>query len=117
MNQGLPDIVVDTELQTVIQTDRTVHTSFATNNANPRSRPRKVEEVWQRGRMLGKSNATVWLETCTAGRGMVGRCRAVKEIRHDVPNFSSSMVARELEAIGRLSQKSVSLTRLLRLLA
>ena len=101
--QILPDIVIDTELKTVLTSEHTIHTYYVSD-----PKPRKVEEVWRRGRLLGKSVATVWLETCIASKEReVGQCRAVKEVRTDSHSFSTSEVARELEAIGRLSQKTV----------
>ena len=54
-----------------------LHTRYATDE-NPRAKPRKVEEIWKRERELGRGIATVWLEKCATGPGMVGKRRAVK---------------------------------------
>lgn len=102
MAQTLPDIVTDTELQAIVTAEHTIHTLHVVD-----PRPRKVDQVWSRERELGRGICTVWLEKCIAGRDRVGKYRAVKEIQHDAPDFSASEVARELEAIGRLSQRTV----------
>ena len=104
MSQPLPAIVVDNELQAIVwSSTRTIHTRNVTDPT-----PRKVDEVWEREKVLGRSNATVWLEKCVAGEEMLGKCQAVKEIMTRSPDPVRE-VARELEAIGRLSQKNVSM--------
>lgn len=108
MSEDLPDIVRDTELATTIHGEHTVHSRLASSRSG-KSKPRKVEETWRRDRKLGQSNAIVWQETCVAGKKWVGSCRAVKEIWFRTPKFSMAKVARELVAIGRLSQERVCL--------
>jgi len=104
----LPDIVVDTRLESEVQADFTVHSVFASavvpmtsataaeagasagatssSTVATKSRPRKIKERWRRVRQLGSgSYGTVWLERCSAGsQEKVGTLRAVKEIRCDV---------------------------------
>ena len=105
MSQPLPDIVVDTKLRCEVYKARTIHSYKAV--IEPNRPPREVEEIWKKKRKLGRGRyGTVWLETCTAGERQ-GQSRAVKEIEHCSRNFNTSIVVRELEAIGRLSQKNV----------
>ncbi|KAK0649170.1 kinase-like domain-containing protein [Cercophora newfieldiana] len=102
----LPDIVLDTKLESDVYANYTVHHVFDALTQSPGVRPRKTTERWDRGRELGSGGfGTVWLENCTSGRSK-GKLRAVKEIRCRVPDGAtpSSECVRELEAIGKFSQ-------------
>jgi hypothetical protein len=100
----LPDIVVDTRLESEVHAEFTIHSVFASSpvtsatgaeagavatSSSPvatKSRPGKIKERWRRVRQLGSGGyGTVWLERCSAGsQERVGTLRAVKEIRCDV---------------------------------
>ncbi|WYZ42301.1 hypothetical protein EsH8_V_001196 [Colletotrichum jinshuiense] len=104
MNRKLADIITDTRLESEVHTGYTIH-FHRISDPNAGLRLRKVEERWKRGRELGSGGfATVWLETCTVGSRQ-GQLRAVKEIKRSAGALPSSEFARELEAVGKFSQK------------
>ncbi|KAK3378969.1 hypothetical protein B0T24DRAFT_694261 [Lasiosphaeria ovina] len=107
MSQPLPDIVVDTNLETEIQPGHTIHYIHGAHSDDDDSRPRKIPQRWRRERNLGRGSfGTVWLERCTS-RLMKDQdpLRAVKVIKCRTGGSPSSECARELEAIGKFSQE------------
>lgn len=107
MGRPLPDIVTDTRLESEVHADHTIHFHHVPD-PNARRRPKRVEERWKRERELGSGGcATVWLETCVVGSRQ-GGCRAVKEIKRGEGGIASSEFSRELEAVGKFSQRPVS---------
>ena len=101
MTESLPELVLDTELRSEVHSTFTILT-YTKADPDSNEPPQQVEEVWRRKKRLGSGGfGTVWLEIC--GR----KSRAIKEIDHNSTNFSSSEIARELEAIAKFSFKKV----------
>lgn len=108
MSDGLPDVVVDTKLETEVYPHCTIHFTHEHNPKFAGLRPERASEQWERQRELGSGGCgSVWLEKCVSGR-KEGSLRAVKEIRCQSGTKPSSACVRVLEAIGKFSQTRVS---------
>jgi serine/threonine protein kinase len=110
MGSSLPEIVVDTRLDVQVHPEFTIHFSVDEGTAQtPTGRPLKHQEKWRPSQHIGTGGfGSVWRYTCVSGRSR-GQHHAIKEIKCEgglgVP---SSRLSRELEAIGKFSQKRVS---------
>lgn len=97
----VPDLVLDTRLASDVGVDLTVH-AYTRSDPSLGRRLQRVEEHWQRDRMLGSGGfGTVWLERCVAGE-RVGTLRAVKEIRREVgdSHYAASSAAASVVSLG-----------------
>ena len=101
------DLVIDSELETVVQDDRVQH-RFQERGTSGKERKVVVVETWIRKRRLGSGSfGTVWLEHCDAPATPGGpQVRAVKEIR--IADESNVDYNRELLAIAKFSHAKVS---------
>lgn len=101
--EKLPESVRDSELETDLRDDYTVHTY---REAPQRAAPPR-EEFWQRTTRIGQGGfGVVWLESCVRGQGVDGpKLRAVKEIK--THNSSALSYSRELDAFTKFSQRKV----------
>jgi len=108
MSDGLPDVVVDTKLETELRPHCTIHFIYEPDPKFARLRPQRASEEWVRQQELGSGGfGSVWLEKCVSGRKK-DSLRAVKEIRCPSSTKPSSACVRELEAISKFSQAPVS---------
>ena len=104
---ALPDIVIDTELRCDVHPNHTIQ-SYYDLEIDPQAPPQEIKEIWQSKKIVGRGGfGSVRLEECLTGKRS-GEVRAVKKIEYYSSTFTSSEISRELEAIGRFSQKTVS---------
>ena len=106
----LPDLVLDSKLDTEIDKDYTIHTYYESKvDSLERAAPRI--EYWKQGKYLGKGSfGSVWLQECTENRQGAG-VRAVKKIVIGKPATEDKYCVRELEAIAKFSHQRVYSTR------
>src|SRR6266566_5397439 len=99
---GLPDLVVDSKLEAVVQRGCVRHT-FRRRGESGKNWKVEVAETWTRERRLGSGSfETVWLEKCQEPASKDGpRVRAVKEIC--IEPGSGVDYNRELLAIAKFS--------------
>jgi hypothetical protein len=100
---SLPDLVIDSKLETVVQRDCVRHT-FRRRGRAGQDWKVEVAETWTRKRRLGRGTyGTVWLEECQEPASNDGpRVRAVKEI--GIASGSKVVdCSRELLAIAKFS--------------
>lgn len=110
MDDSLPDLVRDWELETRFASDKqTIHTIYVSDPA--RGRWRKAnEEVWDQTTRLGKGAfGVVYLQKCVSGPSS-GNLRAVKEIQVTLNESSDKFLSREISAIVKFSHKRVRST-------
>jgi hypothetical protein len=109
MAHSLTDLVLDYKIETVFFAEGSQTRHVRTLGSSTRRQQLRVEEMWQRQRVLGQgAYGTVWLERCVEGRDK-NAVRAVKEIKKD-QTVAPSNLHRELEAIFKFSHEKVSLT-------
>jgi hypothetical protein len=107
---AVPDIVLDTQLEVEIQDDHTIYFQYDGGDETAGIRPERRPETWRLDRNIGAGGfGTVWLETCLSGSrpDRRGQSRAVKRIQRRGKQDRIMDVNRELEAIGKFSQKAV----------
>lgn len=100
------DLVRDSKLETKFCLGYTQHV-YHVSGDNPRQRKKRIEERWERRRILGTGGyGTVWLEKL-ATENDEEKYRAVKEIRKGVQLPKAIDYSRELEAIAKFSHQKV----------
>lgn len=101
----LPDLVRDTQLNTEITGDLTLHSSHA-SNYDRYKRPSVQLVQWRRGKKIGDGGqGRVYLERRVGGaKGDQPEVRAVKRIA----DATHRQYLHELEAIAKFSQRRVS---------
>ncbi|KAL4898769.1 kinase-like domain-containing protein [Aspergillus ambiguus] len=106
MNNKIPDLVRDSELETRFHPDCNTETIHTYHERSPYSRGLvSRSEHWQRIRKVGGGGfGSVWLERCTNGGRRDNELRAVKQLEI-TPQFTQSEYNRELEAIAKFSQR------------
>jgi hypothetical protein len=108
MEETLSDLIRDWKLEGVVDCNYTIQTRYVSNPATGLWRSR-VEERWQRTKVLGRGSfGVVWLEECTSGPSS-GKVRAVKELKKHIGAscISPASMARELDAIIKFSHERV----------
>ncbi|RTE83509.1 hypothetical protein BHE90_001980 [Fusarium euwallaceae] len=105
MDDSLPDLVRDWELDTKFVSDKqTIHTTYVSDPARGRWRSAE-EEVWDQMSMLGRGSfGVVSLQKCTSGPNS-GNVRAVKEIQVTLDRSLDKFLSREISAIVKFSHK------------
>ncbi|RSM03833.1 hypothetical protein CDV31_010299 [Fusarium ambrosium] len=105
MDDSLPDLVRDWELDTKFVSDKqTIHTTYVSDPARGRWRSAE-EEVWDQTSMLGRGSfGVVSLQKCTSGPNS-GNVRAVKEIQVTLDRSLDKFLSREISAIVKFSHK------------
>ncbi|UPK95333.1 hypothetical protein LCI18_006268 [Fusarium solani-melongenae] len=105
MDDSLPDLVRDWELDTKFVSDKqTIHTTYVSDPARGRWR-RAEEEVWDQTSLLGRGSfGVVSLQKCTSGPHS-GKVRAVKEIQVTLDQSLDKFLSREISAIVKFSHK------------
>ncbi|KAI8652545.1 Protein kinase domain-containing protein [Fusarium keratoplasticum] len=105
MDDSLPDLVRDWELETKLVSEKqTIHTTYVSDPARGRWR-RAEEEVWDQKTMLGRGSfGVVSLQKCTSGPNS-GRLRAAKEIQVTLDGSLDKFLSREISAIVKFSHK------------
>ena len=110
MDDNLPDLVRDWELDTKFISDKqTIHTTYGSDPAKGRWR-RAEEYVWDQTSMLGRGSfGVVSLQKCASGPNS-GTVRAVKEIQVTLDRSLDKFLSREISAIVKFSHKRVRST-------
>ncbi|RSM14886.1 hypothetical protein CEP52_001103 [Fusarium oligoseptatum] len=105
MDDSLPDLVRDWELDTKFVSDKqTIHTTYVSDPARGRWR-RAEEEVWDQTSLLGRGSfGVVSLQKCASGPNS-GKVRAVKEIQVTLDRSLDKFLSREISAIVKFSHK------------
>ncbi|KAJ3456463.1 hypothetical protein MRS44_016486 [Fusarium solani] len=105
MDDSLPDLVRDWELDTkFVSNKQTIHTTYVSDPARGRWR-RAEEEVWDQTSMLGRGSfGVVSLQKCVSGPNS-GKVRAVKEIQVTLDRSLDKFLSREISAIVKFSHK------------
>ncbi|KAG2418965.1 hypothetical protein HFD88_002068 [Aspergillus terreus] len=105
MDQNLPDLVRDLEIETQFLPDCNTETVHTYHERQPYSRDQvSRSEHWRRLRKIGGGGfGTVWLERCTKGGHHGIELRAVKQLEM-TPHSKRLDYSRELEAIAKFSQ-------------
>ncbi|RSL72945.1 hypothetical protein CEP53_000941 [Fusarium sp. AF-6] len=105
MEDSLPDLVRDWELDTKFVSDKqTIHTTYVSDPARGRWRSAE-EEVWDQTSLLGRGSfGVVSLQKCASGPNS-GKVRAVKEIQVTLDRSLDKFLSREISAIVKFSHK------------
>jgi serine/threonine protein kinase len=102
----IPDLVIDSRLQTEFHGSVTTHSYLEIDEAGRRF---SREESWKEERFLGRGGfGQVRLERHLAQDTKQGSLRAVKIINKPSDSFESLDLNRELEAIAKFSNNRVS---------
>jgi hypothetical protein len=112
MGADVPDIVVDTQLEVHAGGKHTIYFHHVGDEASNK-RPEKLPEKWALDRKIGSGGfSDVWLERCVSTSATDEcRVRAIKKIYRRGTDALSTHLCRELEAVGKFSQKPVCLLR------
>ena len=98
----LPELVLDSRLDTEYENNYTIHIHYESSVAAPR------EEYWRFQEHIGAGGfGTVWKEECVQGSADM-EVRAVKKIRAGKHALSDKASIRELQAMIKFSRQKVN---------
>jgi len=97
----LPELVLDSRLDTEYENNYTIHIHYESSVAAPR------EEYWKFQELIGAGGfGAVWKEECVQGSADV-KVRAVKKIRAGIHALSDKAYIREVQAMIKFSRQKV----------